>query len=178
MHVCSIKIKSTMLFAFSLRTLRSISTWKNCLCPSKTIRIKMSSWSWLWGSSSQHSHRDREHKPLSKTFFFLFSIANSISEFLLIRWLSSFSNRITAKLTLFEVTGLATNRPAPTLLSSRKAATKDGNPLLFILFETNPLDESANQRLYVESEPLEIIYDAVSDGFHCVYVCVTKYVLP
>ncbi|XP_015249617.1 PREDICTED: vacuolar protein sorting-associated protein 13A isoform X2 [Cyprinodon variegatus] len=70
--------------------------------------------------------------------------------------------KITAKLTLFEVTGLATNRPAPTLLSSRKAATKDGNPLLFILFETNPLDESANQRLYVESEPLEIIYDAIT----------------
>lgn len=31
-----------------------------------------------------------------------------------------------------------------------------------MLFETNPLDESANQRLHVESQPLEIIYDAVS----------------
>uniref|UniRef100_A0A674A7F7 Vacuolar protein sorting 13 homolog A n=1 Tax=Salmo trutta TaxID=8032 RepID=A0A674A7F7_SALTR len=65
-------------------------------------------------------------------------------------------------LSLFEVKGLANNRPAPTLLSSRKAAMVTGTPLLDILFETNPLDESADQRLHVESQPLEIIYDAVS----------------
>ncbi|KAF1389209.1 hypothetical protein PFLUV_G00071060 [Perca fluviatilis] len=70
--------------------------------------------------------------------------------------------KITAQLSLFEVTGLASNRPAPTLLSSRKAATGAGTPLLCILFETNPLDESANQRLHVESQPLEIIYDAIT----------------
>ncbi|XP_053725885.1 vacuolar protein sorting-associated protein 13A isoform X1 [Synchiropus splendidus] len=70
--------------------------------------------------------------------------------------------RITAELTLFEVTGKANRHPAPTLLSSRKAATGTGTPLLSILFETNPLDESANQRLHVESQPLEIIYDAVT----------------
>uniref|UniRef100_A0A3Q2QLT1 Vacuolar protein sorting 13 homolog A n=1 Tax=Fundulus heteroclitus TaxID=8078 RepID=A0A3Q2QLT1_FUNHE len=69
---------------------------------------------------------------------------------------------VTAQLTLFEVTGLATKKPAPTLLSSRKAATGTGNPLLCILFETNPLDQSANQRLHVESQPLEIIYDAIT----------------
>uniref|UniRef100_A0A3Q1GUY5 Vacuolar protein sorting 13 homolog A n=1 Tax=Acanthochromis polyacanthus TaxID=80966 RepID=A0A3Q1GUY5_9TELE len=70
--------------------------------------------------------------------------------------------KITAQLSLFEVTGLASDRPAPTLLSSRKAATGAGTPLLCILFETNPLDESANQRLHVESQPLEIIYDAIT----------------
>uniref|UniRef100_A0A673CJN2 Vacuolar protein sorting 13 homolog A n=1 Tax=Sphaeramia orbicularis TaxID=375764 RepID=A0A673CJN2_9TELE len=70
--------------------------------------------------------------------------------------------KITAQLSLFEVTGLANNQPAPTLLSSRKAATGAGTPLLCILFETNPLDESANQRLHVESQPLEIIYDAMT----------------
>ncbi|XP_034396534.1 vacuolar protein sorting-associated protein 13A isoform X4 [Cyclopterus lumpus] len=70
--------------------------------------------------------------------------------------------KLTAQLSLFEVTGLASNRPAPTLLSSRKAATGAGTPLLCILFETNPLDESANQRLHVESQPLEIIYDAIT----------------
>nr|XP_046243502.1 vacuolar protein sorting-associated protein 13A isoform X2 [Scatophagus argus] len=70
--------------------------------------------------------------------------------------------KLTAKLSLFEVTGLASNRPAPTLLSSRKAATGDGTPLLCLLFETNPLDESANQRLHVQSQPLEIIYDAIT----------------
>lgn len=79
-------------------------------------------------------------------------------------YLSSFclSRRITAELSLFEVSGLASNRPAPVLLSSKKAATGTGTPLLSFLFETNPLDESANQRLHVESQPLEIIYDAVS----------------
>ncbi|KAM9858498.1 intermembrane lipid transfer protein VPS13A [Aulostomus maculatus] len=70
--------------------------------------------------------------------------------------------KVTARLSLFEVTGLASNRPAPTLLSSRKAATGAGTPLLTILFETNPLDESADQRLHVESQPLEIIYDAIT----------------
>ncbi|KAL8203304.1 UNVERIFIED_CONTAM: Vacuolar protein sorting-associated protein 13A [Gekko kuhli] len=30
------------------------------------------------------------------------------------------------------------------------------------MFETNPLDESANQKLRVESQPLEIIYDAMT----------------
>lgn len=69
--------------------------------------------------------------------------------------------RITAELSLFEVTGLNKQRSAPTLLSSKKAATA-GTPLLSLLFETNPLDESSNQRLHVQSQPLEIIYDAVS----------------
>nr|XP_057926418.1 vacuolar protein sorting-associated protein 13A isoform X3 [Doryrhamphus excisus] len=67
--------------------------------------------------------------------------------------------KFTAQVSLFEVTGLADDRPAPTLLSP-SAATGSGRPLLNILFETNPLDESANQRLYAESQPLEIIYDA------------------
>uniref|UniRef100_A0A669EIP5 Vacuolar protein sorting 13 homolog A n=1 Tax=Oreochromis niloticus TaxID=8128 RepID=A0A669EIP5_ORENI len=70
--------------------------------------------------------------------------------------------KITAKLTLFEVTGLTNKQPPPTLLSSSKAAIGAGTPLLSILFETNPLDESANQRLHVESQPLEIIYDAIT----------------
>lgn len=70
--------------------------------------------------------------------------------------------KITAELSLFEVSGLASNRPAPVLLSSKKAATGTGTPLLSFLFETNPLDESANQRLHVESQPLEIIYDAIT----------------
>ncbi|XP_029017431.1 vacuolar protein sorting-associated protein 13A isoform X2 [Betta splendens] len=70
--------------------------------------------------------------------------------------------KLTAQLSLFEVTGLGNNKPAPTLLSSRKAATVTGTPLLSILFETNPLDGGANQRLHVESQPLEIIYDAAT----------------
>ncbi|XP_062310041.1 LOW QUALITY PROTEIN: vacuolar protein sorting-associated protein 13A [Osmerus eperlanus] len=70
--------------------------------------------------------------------------------------------KLVARLSLFEVTGLSSNRVAPTLLSSRKAATVTGTPLLSILFETNPLDASADQRLKVQSQPLEIIYDAIT----------------
>ncbi|KAJ3603606.1 hypothetical protein NHX12_028351 [Muraenolepis orangiensis] len=56
--------------------------------------------------------------------------------------------KLKAKLSLFEVTGLAGDHPAPTLLSSRKAATATGTPLLSFLFETNPMDQSADQRLH------------------------------
>lgn len=74
--------------------------------------------------------------------------------------------KVTALLTLFEVTGLACNRAAPILLSSRKAATATDTPLLSILFETNPLDQGTDQRtdqrIYIESQPLEIIYDSIT----------------
>lgn len=69
--------------------------------------------------------------------------------------------RITAQLKSFEVTGVSRNGIAPTLLSPRRAVEED-KPLLSLMFETNPLDAKADQRLHVESQPLEIIYDAVS----------------
>jgi len=34
--------------------------------------------------------------------------------------------------------------------------------LLTLLFEANPLDGACDQRIVVDSQPLEIIYDAVS----------------
>ncbi|XP_028980284.2 vacuolar protein sorting-associated protein 13A isoform X3 [Esox lucius] len=69
--------------------------------------------------------------------------------------------KLSTQLSMFEVTGLADKRPAPTLLSSRKTTVK-GTPLLDLLFETNPLDEGADQRFCVKSQPLEIIYDAIT----------------
>lgn len=68
--------------------------------------------------------------------------------------------RITAQLSSFEVTGVSRNSVAPTLLSPRRVVEED-KPLLSLMFETNPLDAKADQRLHVESQPLEIIYDAV-----------------
>lgn len=82
--------------------------------------------------------------------------------------------RITAELSLFEVTGLDKERSAPTLLSSKKAATA-GIPLLTLLFETNPVDESSNQKLHVQSQPLEIIYDAVSADCHTADLIMTNH---
>ncbi|XP_058245185.1 vacuolar protein sorting-associated protein 13A isoform X2 [Hemibagrus wyckioides] len=69
--------------------------------------------------------------------------------------------KITAQLSSFEVTGVSRNGVAPTLLSPRRAVEED-KPLLSLMFETNPLDAKADQRLHVESQPLEIIYDAMT----------------
>nr|XP_015222054.1 PREDICTED: vacuolar protein sorting-associated protein 13A [Lepisosteus oculatus] len=70
--------------------------------------------------------------------------------------------KISAKLSSFEVTGLPRNKLVPTLLSSRNVALENKNPLLSVMFETNPVDESADQRLRIESQPLEIVYDALT----------------
>ncbi|XP_030622854.1 intermembrane lipid transfer protein VPS13A [Chanos chanos] len=70
--------------------------------------------------------------------------------------------KISALLSSFEVTGLAQNRVAPLLMSSRRVKVENKNPLLSLMFETNPLDGTAHQRLHVESQPLEIIYDAMT----------------
>ncbi|XP_066500890.1 vacuolar protein sorting-associated protein 13A isoform X2 [Hoplias malabaricus] len=69
--------------------------------------------------------------------------------------------KITAQLSTFEVTGLPRNNVAPVLLSSRHVV-EENKPLLCLMFETNPLDAKADQRLHVESQPLEIIYDAMT----------------
>ncbi|XP_039606495.1 vacuolar protein sorting-associated protein 13A isoform X2 [Polypterus senegalus] len=68
--------------------------------------------------------------------------------------------KFSSKISTFEVIGLEQNKTSPMLLS-QKTKTKD-QELLSVLFETNPLDESADQRLRVESQPLEIVYDAVT----------------
>ncbi|KAF7694965.1 vacuolar protein sorting-associated protein 13A isoform X1 [Silurus meridionalis] len=69
--------------------------------------------------------------------------------------------KITAQLSSFEVTGVLRDGVSPTLLSPRRVVEED-KPLLSLMFETNPLDAKADQRLHVESQPLEIIYDAMT----------------
>ncbi|XP_072538496.1 intermembrane lipid transfer protein VPS13A isoform X2 [Salminus brasiliensis] len=69
--------------------------------------------------------------------------------------------KIVAQLSSFEVTGLPRNNVPPMLLSSRHVV-EENKPLLSLMFETNPLDAKADQRLHVESQPLEIIYDAMT----------------
>ncbi|KAM4808096.1 intermembrane lipid transfer protein VPS13A [Rhinophrynus dorsalis] len=67
--------------------------------------------------------------------------------------------RIEAQIGTFEVTGTPQGTTTPCLLSSRNVMENNVS-LLSLMFETNPLDERADQRLQVESQPLEIIYDA------------------
>ncbi|XP_028822843.1 vacuolar protein sorting-associated protein 13A-like isoform X3 [Denticeps clupeoides] len=69
---------------------------------------------------------------------------------------------VLAQLSLFEVTGQPRDKVAPVLLSSRSLAAENRDPLLSLMFQTNPLEGNADQRLQVEAQPLEIIYDAMT----------------
>ncbi|XP_040272989.1 LOW QUALITY PROTEIN: vacuolar protein sorting-associated protein 13A [Bufo bufo] len=68
--------------------------------------------------------------------------------------------RFEAQIGTFEITGIPLGNVIPCLLSSRNVVVDNNISLLSLMFETNPLDESADQRLIVDSQPLEIIYDA------------------
>ncbi|XP_061117583.1 vacuolar protein sorting-associated protein 13A isoform X1 [Conger conger] len=71
--------------------------------------------------------------------------------------------KLSAQLNSFDVTGLPRSQKAPVLLSSRTVERESQEPLLSVMFETNPLDsECTDQRLHVQSQPLEIVYDAVT----------------
>ncbi|XP_073399904.1 intermembrane lipid transfer protein VPS13A [Dendrobates tinctorius] len=68
--------------------------------------------------------------------------------------------RFEAQVGTFEITGIPHGKDVPCLLSSRNVVVDNTISLLSLMFETNPIDESADQRLIVDSQPLEIIYDA------------------
>uniref|UniRef100_A0A8C2BZ69 Vacuolar protein sorting 13 homolog A n=1 Tax=Cyprinus carpio TaxID=7962 RepID=A0A8C2BZ69_CYPCA len=70
--------------------------------------------------------------------------------------------KISAQLSSFEVSGLPRGKSAPILLSPRHVLGMNDTALLDLMFETNPLDASADQRLRIESQALEIIYDAMT----------------
>uniref|UniRef100_A0A663FCS7 Vacuolar protein sorting 13 homolog A n=1 Tax=Aquila chrysaetos chrysaetos TaxID=223781 RepID=A0A663FCS7_AQUCH len=70
--------------------------------------------------------------------------------------------RFETKITSLDVTGMSREKCTPCLLSSRTVYSDKSTSLLSIMFETNPLDEKADQRLRIESQPLEIVYDAVT----------------
>lgn len=72
------------------------------------------------------------------------------------------SVRISAQLSSFEVSGLPRGQKPPILLSPRRGVGENNKALLNLMFETNPLDGLADQKIRIESQPLEIIYDAVS----------------
>lgn len=76
--------------------------------------------------------------------------------------LFTFLYRFETKITSLEVTGVSQGKCTPSLLSSRTVYSDESTSLLSIMFETNPLDEKADQRIRIESQPLEIVYDAVS----------------
>ncbi|GIY23535.1 vacuolar protein sorting-associated protein 13 [Caerostris darwini] len=68
---------------------------------------------------------------------------------------------VDAKIESFIVKGVPSGNSIPTIVSS-KQFVESNLPLLNILFETSPLDESCDQRLHLYAQPLEITYDAVT----------------
>ncbi|XP_026526945.1 vacuolar protein sorting-associated protein 13A [Notechis scutatus] len=70
--------------------------------------------------------------------------------------------RFESSVSAFEVQGMAQKKTVPCLLSSHTVHSQRNASLFTIMFETNPLDENCNQRLIIESQPLEIIYDAMT----------------
>ncbi|XP_044301886.1 vacuolar protein sorting-associated protein 13A isoform X2 [Varanus komodoensis] len=70
--------------------------------------------------------------------------------------------RFESSVSAFEVKGMAQRKTIPCLLSSNTVHSQHNTSLFTIMFETNPLNESANQKLRIESQPLEIIYDAMT----------------
>lgn len=70
--------------------------------------------------------------------------------------------KISVQLSAFEVSGLPRGSSAPVLLSPRHVDGMKDKTLLNLMFETNPLDASADQRLRIDSQALEIIYDAMT----------------
>lgn len=76
--------------------------------------------------------------------------------------------RIEAKLEHWYMTGLRQRNIVPSLVASIGGAESS---LLEVKFETNPEDSVADQSLFVQSQPVEIIYDAVSEiGVKCFLV--------
>lgn len=73
----------------------------------------------------------------------------------------SLLDRIEAKLEHWYVTGLRQQDIVPSLVAS---IGDTSSSLLKIEFETNPEDSPADQTLIVQSQPVEVIYDAVSAG--------------
>ncbi|XP_066473905.1 intermembrane lipid transfer protein VPS13A isoform X2 [Tiliqua scincoides] len=70
--------------------------------------------------------------------------------------------RFESSVSALEVQGMTQGKIVPCLLSSRTVNSANDASLFTIMFETNPLHESANQKLRIESQPLEIIYDAMT----------------
>uniref|UniRef100_A0A8D2N6W9 Vacuolar protein sorting 13 homolog A n=1 Tax=Zonotrichia albicollis TaxID=44394 RepID=A0A8D2N6W9_ZONAL len=114
---------------------------------------KSVSHSWLYGIASSTKKISKDDRK---------SLLNYLKWILHLNSLLTFLYRFETKIASLEVTGVSQEKCTPRLLSSRTAYSDDNTSLLSIMFETNPLDEKADQRIRIESQPLEIVYDAMT----------------
>jgi hypothetical protein len=74
------------------------------------------------------------------------------------------TNRVEAKMDKLTVLGSPQQGVVPKRELSQNAEADQVYSLLDMLFETNPLDGLCDTRLGVKARPLQIVYDAVSEG--------------
>lgn len=67
--------------------------------------------------------------------------------------------RVAVNIEQLFVHGLVQDEDIPCIVSSERG---DSSALLDVLFETNPIDKKCGQRLSVKSQPLKVIYDAMT----------------
>lgn len=70
------------------------------------------------------------------------------------------SVRVVTSVQSFVVEGFSTDGSPPELVTSED--TSKEKPLLQVLFETNPMDKSCDQRVKLEAQPLQLVYDAAT----------------
>lgn len=71
-----------------------------------------------------------------------------------------FPYRVITSVQSFVVEGFSTEGSPPELVTSED--TSKEKPLLQVLFETNPMDRSCDQRVKLEAQPLQVVYDAAT----------------
>uniref|UniRef100_A0A8C2GEQ4 Vacuolar protein sorting 13 homolog A n=1 Tax=Cyprinus carpio TaxID=7962 RepID=A0A8C2GEQ4_CYPCA len=127
-------------------------------------------WMWSWSGDSSTQTKDVKTGGLSAALHLFIPSKNLRSllgrfidlKAMLTQRPAAQAIKISALLSSFEVSGLPRGKSAPILLSPRHVEGMKDTTLLNLMFETNPLDASADQRLRIESQPLEIIYDAMT----------------
>ncbi|KAG1695557.1 Vacuolar protein sorting-associated protein 13 [Nymphon striatum] len=77
---------------------------------------------------------------------------------------------VTAKVNDMEILGKkALDGEIPQMITSVKSESTNDN-LLDILFETNPLNKSCDQRVHIGARPLQIVYNAVKRACECLTI--------
>uniref|UniRef100_A0A8C1UD56 Vacuolar protein sorting 13 homolog A n=1 Tax=Cyprinus carpio TaxID=7962 RepID=A0A8C1UD56_CYPCA len=133
--------------------------WRYVITGVLEVNVKPRLHMWSWQRIRHHRQHVKKYRELYKNKITSKKPAESLLKELEV---STEHAQISAQLSSFEVSGLPRGKSAPILLSPRHVVGMNDTALLDLMFETNPLDASADQRLRIESQALEIIYDAMT----------------
>ena len=84
-----------------------------------------------------------------------------------------FNDSVHTVMESFQLVGAATSESAdlPLIMTSSDtlAGSSDSNKFVSLLFETNPLEQRCDTRIVMTARPLEVVYDAASFFFGCLF---------